>query len=55
MSPMMRELAEMQYQFQEPFVLDASKYTSMFGAGGTELTAAIRETVAWYADQRVAR
>jgi nucleoside-diphosphate-sugar epimerase len=54
-SPMMRELAEMQYQFQQPFVLDTSKYTSTFGAGGTELTAAIRETLAWYSSQRSAR
>src|SRR5580700_9356880 len=31
-NPMMRELAEMAYQFDEPFVLDTSKYESAFGA-----------------------
>ena len=47
-NPMMRELAEMSYQFDEPFVLDASRYESVFGAAGTPLAAAIAATVAWY-------
>lgn len=54
-SPMMRGLAEMLYQFEEPFVLDTSKFEQMFGPGGTPLSDAIRETVAWYAGQRSAR
>lgn len=54
-SPMMRGLAEMLYQFEEPFVLDTSKFEQMFGPGGTPLSEAIRETVAWYAGQRSAR
>src|SRR6202011_3991596 len=29
-NPLMRELAEMAYEFEEPFVLDTSKYESTF-------------------------
>jgi nucleoside-diphosphate-sugar epimerase len=47
-NPMMRELAEMAYEFDEPFVLDTSKYQSAFGAAGTPLAGAIAATVAWY-------
>ena len=47
-NPMLRELAEMSYEFDEPFVLDTSKYQSTFGAAGTPLAAAIAATVAWY-------
>ncbi len=47
-NPMMRELAEMAYEFDEPFVLDTSKYQSTFGVAGTPLADAIGATVAWY-------
>jgi nucleoside-diphosphate-sugar epimerase len=47
-NPMLRELAEVSYQFDDPFVLDTSKYESVFGAAGTPLAAAITATVAWY-------
>ena len=47
-NPMLRELAEMAYQFDQPFVLDTSKYESAFGAAGTPLPAAVAATVAWY-------
>jgi nucleoside-diphosphate-sugar epimerase len=47
-NPMMRELAEMAYEFEEPFVLDTSKYESTFGAAGTPLAAAITTTIVWY-------
>jgi nucleoside-diphosphate-sugar epimerase len=47
-SPMMRELAEMSYQFDQPFILDTSKYQSTFAAGGTPLADAIAATLAWY-------
>jgi nucleoside-diphosphate-sugar epimerase len=47
-NPMMRELAEMAYEFDEPFVLDTSKYDSTFGAAGTPLADAVAATVAWY-------
>ena len=32
-NPMMRGLAEMAYEFEEPFVLDTTKYQSTFGTG----------------------
>jgi nucleoside-diphosphate-sugar epimerase len=47
-NPMMRGLAEMAYEFEEPFVLDTSKYESTFGPAGTSLAAAITTTIAWY-------
>jgi nucleoside-diphosphate-sugar epimerase len=47
-NPMLRELAEVSYQFDDPFVLDTSKYESVFGAAATPLAAAIAATVAWY-------
>ena len=47
-NPMMKELAEISYEFDEPFVLDTSKYESAFGTAGTPLAAAIAATVAWY-------
>ncbi len=46
--PMLRELAETYYQFDEPFVLDTSKYETAFGMPGTPLPAAIAATVDWY-------
>ena len=47
----MRELAEMSYEFEAPFVLDTSKYQSTFGTAGTPLARAVSETVAWYRAQ----
>jgi nucleoside-diphosphate-sugar epimerase len=47
-SPMMRSLAEMSYEFEEPFVLDTTKFQSTFGTSGTPLATAIADTVAWY-------
>jgi nucleoside-diphosphate-sugar epimerase len=47
-SPLMRGLAEMSYQFDEPFVLDTSKYESVFGTAGTPLADAVAATLAWY-------
>jgi nucleoside-diphosphate-sugar epimerase len=51
-SPMMRGLAEMTYEFEEPFVLDTTKYRSTFGTAVTPLNSAIAETVAWYRSDR---
>jgi nucleoside-diphosphate-sugar epimerase len=50
-NPMMRELAEMTYEFDKPFVLDTTKYKATFGVAGTPLAVAIGETVAWYQSQ----
>jgi nucleoside-diphosphate-sugar epimerase len=50
-NPLMRELTEMSYQFDEPFVLDTTKYTSTFGNTGTPLATAVTATVDWYRAQ----
>jgi nucleoside-diphosphate-sugar epimerase len=44
-NPMMRGLAEMAYEFEEPFVLDTTKYRTMFGGETTPLDEAIVTTV----------
>jgi nucleoside-diphosphate-sugar epimerase len=49
-NPLMRELAEMAYEFEESFVLDTTKFESTFGADGTPLADAVAATVAWYRD-----
>jgi hypothetical protein len=51
-SPMMRGLAEMAYEFEQPFVLDTTKYRSTFGTATTPLSTAIAETVSWYRGDR---
>jgi nucleoside-diphosphate-sugar epimerase len=50
-NPMMRELAEMAYEFDEPFILDTTRYEATFGAAGTPLAAAVATTIAWYRTQ----
>ncbi len=50
-NPTMRELVEMTYEFDEPFVLDTTKFESTFGAGGSPLAEAVAETVDWYRAQ----
>ncbi len=47
-SPLMRGLAEMAYEFDEPFILDTTKFQSAFGIVTTPLATAITDTVAWY-------
>ena len=46
-SPMLREVAEMTYQWQAPFVLDDGRYRATFGAGATPWSTALPATVAW--------
>jgi nucleoside-diphosphate-sugar epimerase len=47
-NPTIRELVELSYEFEQPFVLDTTKYQSTFGTEGTPLATAIAATVAWY-------
>jgi len=47
-SPEMREFKEMMYEFEEPFVVDDSKFRTAFGASATPLKTGIDETLAWY-------
>ena len=51
-SPMMRGLAEMSYEYERPFVLDTSKYEAVFATATTPLDTAISDTIAWYQTQR---
>jgi nucleoside-diphosphate-sugar epimerase len=46
-SPMMRELPEMAYQWQAPFVVDDSAFRTTFGAAATPLPTAIQRTASW--------
>jgi len=50
-NPMMRELNEMAYQFEEPFILSTAKFQSTFTTPATSLSDAIEHTVAWYKAQ----
>ena len=47
-SPMMRELPEMLYQFERPFVIDATDTTDTFGIIPTPLAEQLRATIASY-------
>ncbi len=38
----------MMYEFEQPFVVDSSKFEQAFGMKTTPLKEAISETVAWY-------
>jgi nucleoside-diphosphate-sugar epimerase len=49
-SPVVRELLEMQYQFEEPFIVDSSKITTRLGVTATPLDQAIAETLKSYTD-----
>ena len=50
-NPLLRELVEMSYEFDQPFVLDTTKFESTFGSSGTPLAAAVTTTVDWYRSQ----
>ena len=43
-----REMKEMLYEFEEPFVVDASKFKTAFGSHTTQLSDAIGTTVDWF-------
>jgi hypothetical protein len=44
----MRELVEMQYQFEEPFVVDSSKITNKLGVEATPVEMALTDTLREY-------
>jgi nucleoside-diphosphate-sugar epimerase len=46
----LREVVEMVYEFEEPFVVDDGKFRRAFGDHATPLEDAIRTTLAWYGD-----
>jgi len=45
--PFLREVQEMMYQFEEPFLVDDSRFRARFGATATSLEDGARETAAW--------
>lgn len=51
-SPPVKELLEMRYQWQAPFVLDDAKFRARFGSSATSLEEGTRATVAWLQAQR---
>lgn len=42
------EMVEMFYEFEQPFVIDDSKFRRRFGWGATDLAVVIQDTVAWF-------
>jgi nucleoside-diphosphate-sugar epimerase len=46
--PAAREMVEMTYEFDQPFLVDSSKFTKAFGGIATPQETAIRETLDWY-------
>jgi nucleoside-diphosphate-sugar epimerase len=47
-NPSAGEMVEMLYEFEQPFVIDDSKFVDRFGWEATELATVIHETVAWF-------
>lgn len=46
--PEARESVEMMYQFEQPFIVDSSRFEQTFGMKASPLKEAIQQTVAWY-------
>ena len=46
--PEAKESLEMMYEFDQPFIVDSSKFEKTFGVKATPMKKAIKETVAWY-------
>ena len=46
--PEAKETVEMMYEFDQPFIVDSSKFEKVFGAIATPMNEAITETVVWY-------
>jgi nucleoside-diphosphate-sugar epimerase len=51
-NPGIRETIEMLYEFEEPFVVDHSRFERAFGDHATPLKEAIADTVRWYRGKR---
>ncbi len=46
--PAAREVIEMMYEFNKPFIVDSSKFTKRFGMTATPYRQSIAETIAWF-------
>lgn len=49
--PFLRELEEVRYQFERPFVVDSSAFETTFGVGPTPMEQALQATVAWWQER----
>jgi nucleoside-diphosphate-sugar epimerase len=49
--PIMRQIEEVAYQFDEPFVMDSSPFTEAFGMQATTLRQSTADTMAWWQQQ----
>ncbi|WP_031079170.1 NAD-dependent epimerase/dehydratase family protein [Streptomyces sp. NRRL WC-3742] len=50
-SPVLRELREVRYQFDGPFVVDCSAYEGRFGVRATPVAQQVAATVAWWRER----
>ena len=50
-NPIVRELGEMMYEFNGPYLIDGSKYMHKFGGTPTPHREAMQYTVAWYQER----
>jgi len=48
-----REINEMSYEFDEPFIVDATRAETELGLRATPLADAVEQTVRWYRDQAI--
>ena len=46
--PEAKEQIEMMYEFEQPFIVDSSKFEQTFGMQATPMKEALKATVAWY-------
>jgi nucleoside-diphosphate-sugar epimerase len=47
-NPLLRELVEMLYQKEEPYVVDGSQFARQFSFSPTTLEEGVRRTIEWY-------
>jgi nucleoside-diphosphate-sugar epimerase len=50
--PILREVGEMIYQFDKPYIVDSSQFVAQFGDIHTPLEVALEQTIAWFADRQ---
>jgi hypothetical protein len=50
-NPGMREMIEMLYEFEQPFVVGHSKFEQAFGERAMPLSEAFQRTVPWYREE----
>jgi len=51
-NPVIREIKEMMYEFEEPYIVDHQQFVAAYGDHSTPHRQAIRETLAWVRQQK---